>query len=79
MTKHSAYSAGNVVYFGEDNRPHTMPPGRCEVEQQPADNSYIVRWEERGAAHAARFSAMEYFDLVRTKRLQVQSQRADKH
>lgn len=76
MTKHHALSSGNLVYQGEDNRPHVIPPGECEVEQNPADNSYILRWEEAGAPRTARFSAMQYFDFVRTKRLLVRSKRA---
>jgi hypothetical protein len=67
MTRHSAFSSGNLVYTGgEDNRPHTVPSGQCEVEQRLADNSYIVRWDEHGESCAARFSAIEYFDLVRS-------------
>lgn len=71
MTRRSAFSSGSVVYQGDDKHPAMIPPGECEVEQSPADNSYIVRWEEQGAPHTARFSALEYFDLIRTKRLRL--------
>jgi hypothetical protein len=76
MSKRRASTVGDVVLVGEDNRPYTIPPGNeCEVEQSPASNSYIVRWEDHGTPHAGVLSAVQYFDLVRTKRLQVQSKR----